>query len=81
MVGGLLQANSSVTRTKDQFIELLIHESSRIFADRLINEEDRVKFHHILLDQIHDFMKTKWNSDRLLTNKGKVPDEDLICTL
>jgi len=73
-VNGILQANPSVIRTKDQFIELLIHETSRIFLDRLIDEPDRATFNRILLDQIHDFLKTKWSKDRLLTNKGVFGD-------
>jgi len=74
VVNGILQANPSVIRTKDQFIELLIHETSRIFLDRLIDEPDRATFNRILLDQIHDFLKTKWSKDRLLTNKGVFGD-------
>ena len=74
VVDGILQANPSVIRTKDQFIELLIHETSRIFLDRLIDESDRATFNDIMLDQIHDFLKTKWNKDRLLTNKGVFGD-------
>eukprot|EP00111_Clytia_hemisphaerica_P023720 TCONS_00069889-protein len=74
VVTGVLHASSTVIRTKDQFIELLIHETSRIFLDRLINEEDENIFNLVLLDQIHDFLKTKWNKDRLLTNKGTFGD-------
>ena len=41
---GMLMINSSIVNSAYQIIRLWIHETSRVFHDRLINDEDRLWF-------------------------------------
>ena len=70
VVNGLLHAHPTTIKTKDNFVELLLHELSRVFLDRLIDGTDRKIFHEIILDQFHDVLKMKWSRDRLFTNNA-----------
>lgn len=49
-------------------MELLIHEVSRVFFDRLVTENDRDFFHQTMLDQLYNFLKTKWSKGELSDN-------------
>ena len=47
---GVLQADTGVIRDGKQIFRLFCHESMRVFHDRLINNEDKNYFYHILAD-------------------------------
>ena len=43
-------------------LKLWAHECLRVFADRLISEQDRVKFDDLLKDIVKDKFKKEWKS-------------------
>ena len=43
-------------------IKLWAHELTRVFADRLISESDRVKFDDLLKEVVKDKFKREWKS-------------------
>jgi dynein heavy chain len=47
-VQGVLQADPGVIREKKQIFRLFVHETQRVFHDRLINSEDKMYFHEIM---------------------------------
>ncbi|XP_057306686.1 dynein axonemal heavy chain 6-like [Hydractinia symbiolongicarpus] len=68
IINGLLNAHPSVIKIRNNFMELLIHEVSRVFLDRLVTENDRDFFHQTMLDQLYNFLKTKWSKEELSDN-------------
>lgn len=54
MVGIIISIDS---KSVQQLLKLWYHESCRVFQDRLVNDDDRVWFDHLLRDQ----MKSKFN--------------------
>jgi len=48
--------------TLDSFARLWLHECSRVFNDRLINEQDREFFRHLVKDLIKSKFKVNWNT-------------------
>jgi dynein heavy chain len=43
-------------------IKLWAHECLRVFADRLINDEDRIKFDQTLKEVVQEKFKKTWKS-------------------
>ncbi|XP_063775070.1 dynein axonemal heavy chain 14 isoform X3 [Pseudophryne corroboree] len=64
---GLLQANESVTVTKDMAAQLLVHEASRVFQDRLVDSGDREIFYQCLADELHSYFKVTWPVEKLMS--------------
>ncbi|RUS88172.1 hypothetical protein EGW08_004069 [Elysia chlorotica] len=57
VIQGLLQAHESVIMGKENCAQLLAHEATRIFHDRLTNQADRATFFQILAENLHDYFK------------------------
>ena len=57
VVTGLLQAEESVIVNSDNCAQLLAHEATRVFHDRLVDEADRQAFYAMLADNLHDYFK------------------------
>ncbi|CAL1541921.1 unnamed protein product [Lymnaea stagnalis] len=49
-VQGMLQADPGVIRDRPQIFRLFVHETQRVFHDRLINSEDKMFFHQIMAE-------------------------------
>ena len=47
-----------------------IHESARVFHDRLINEEDRLWFNKCIVKQLFLYFKLEWKLDFIFNNAG-----------
>ena len=65
-MSGLLQAHKSVIKTRDQFIDLAVHEMFRVFSDRLVSTSDQGIFCDIVVDQLREFLKVKWSKESLV---------------
>ncbi|XP_050405705.2 dynein axonemal heavy chain 6, partial [Patella vulgata] len=65
VIQGLLQANDSVIVSKDSCAQLLAHEATRVFHDRLVDTQDRMTFFDVLSDNLHDYFKVKWTAEKL----------------
>jgi len=57
LVTGLMQASSIVIINKDHLVELFVHESIRIFNDRLVSVEDNKLFYNHLSETVADYFK------------------------
>lgn len=58
---GVCMGHPSKITEADQLIRLWGHECTRVFHDRLINEQDREWFHESLADKVDVHFKKKWN--------------------
>lgn len=50
---GILQADAGIFREKIQIVRLFIHETQRVFHDRLINNEDKLFFHKLMAEIVY----------------------------
>ena len=57
VITGLQQADESVIVNSDNCAQLLAHEATRVFHDRLVSIEDRTVFYQNLSDILHDYFK------------------------
>ncbi|KAI8732070.1 dynein heavy chain 6, axonemal isoform X3, partial [Biomphalaria glabrata] len=53
VVQGILQADAGIFREKIQTVRLFIHETQRVFHDRLINNEDKLFFHKLMAEILY----------------------------
>ncbi len=61
---GLLMVQPNHLETRTKVIKLWAHEASRVFRDRLINEEDRTWFNSAVLNQLHTTLEEpEWTND------------------
>lgn len=51
---------SGLVRDADTVTKLWIHEISRVFHDRLINEEDRDWFKDLVVELLGRLFKSRW---------------------
>ncbi|KAM9316864.1 dynein axonemal heavy chain 14 [Gastrophryne carolinensis] len=65
---GLLQASESVIVTKEMATQLLIHEATRVFCDRLVDQRDREIFFQCLSDELHNYFKVSWSKEKLMSD-------------
>ncbi|CAM9108221.1 unnamed protein product, partial [Ectocarpus fasciculatus] len=59
---GMLMSDSKRVTTKEQLARLWVHESQRIFADRLTNPEDHQWFKELMQKQIEGKFKMDWST-------------------
>lgn len=62
----MFQSSSKVVVTQVHAIQMFIHESMRIFHDRLVDNSDRQKFCEILSDVIYEHFKVSYSMLMLL---------------
>ncbi len=56
----------------DVFTRLWIHECSRVFNDRLINEDDRQFFRDQIADLLKSKFKVNWKADDLFLGRTQI---------
>jgi len=57
---GLLLADPKFYDTKESILRLWVHESSRVFHDRLVSEDDRDKFTDVVNTKLQTLFETSW---------------------
>ena len=62
---GLLQAHSLAVTTRETMTLLFAHEATRVFHDRLVEEEDKQLFYQVLMDKIDQCIRCKIPVDTL----------------
>ena len=60
---GVLMVKPSTVNTTDKITKLWVHEASRCFHDRLINEDDRVWFQNKIVDCLMRHFHVSWNTN------------------
>ncbi|XP_031643456.1 dynein heavy chain 6, axonemal [Oncorhynchus kisutch] len=66
VVQGLMQASDSELNSEEAAAYLFSHETSRVFHDRLVNEQDRELFFQILSNELHSYFKVSWPPEELM---------------
>ena len=61
---GLLQASPLSIKSREHWIELLAHETSRVYYDRLIDNKDRIYYCDVIGDHFRQTFKVKWTHDK-----------------
>ena len=56
----------------EAFAKLWIHECSRVFHDRLINDDDREIFRDIIIDLIKTKFKFNWNKGDIFYGRNEL---------
>ena len=59
-----------VVRDTETITKLWIHEVSRVFYDRLINDEDRQWFRELIVDLLGRQFKSRWGMDDVFGGKN-----------
>ena len=54
-----MQAEDGVILNRDNCAQLFSHEATRVFHDRLVDDEDRQAFFPMLSDILHDHFKVE----------------------
>ncbi|XP_035826580.1 dynein heavy chain 6, axonemal [Aplysia californica] len=68
VVQGVLQADSGIYRDKKSIIRLYIHETQRVFHDRLINNEDKLFFHSIMAEMVSKHLGESFEPSSFVTS-------------
>ena len=64
VIHGLLQAHHTTTKSREHWMELVCHETTRVFYDRLTDEKDRGIFCNIVARALKDSFKVKWRPEK-----------------
>ena len=65
---GLLMTRPNLVKEPEQLARLWLHESSRVFYDRLINEEDRDWFRQLVVELLGRHFNIRWTKEELFIN-------------
>jgi len=52
---GLLLSRPEIYKTPTQFVRLYLHEASRVYADRLVNDKDQKKYASLAEDNVKTY--------------------------
>ncbi|KAG8123326.1 hypothetical protein E2320_018704, partial [Naja naja] len=63
---GLLQAHKSVIVSKETTALLFMHESTRIFHDRLVDLAEKETFYQFLSNELNNYFKISWTKEKLM---------------
>ncbi|XP_039385914.1 dynein heavy chain 14, axonemal isoform X18 [Mauremys reevesii] len=63
---GLLQAHRSVIVSNETAALLFVHETTRVFHDRLIESAEREIFYQFLANELHNYFKITWTKEKLM---------------
>ena len=66
----MLMTKTTSIPNPDVFTRLWIHECSRVFNDRLINETDREIYRELVTDLLKSKFKVNWKSDDIFEGKN-----------
>ena len=68
VIQGILMTRGAIVKEQDQMTRLWIHEVSRVFYDRLINEDDRDWFRNLICELLGRHFNTRWTKEELFIN-------------
>lgn len=77
VIEGMLRARSTEFVSSDLYLQLWIHESQRVFSDRLNTLEDKSRFNQMLDDQLQANLGNSWNA---LVEDSENPNAGPTCT-
>eukprot|EP00698_Gefionella_okellyi_P007650 TRINITY_DN186_c0_g3_i1.p1 TRINITY_DN186_c0_g3~~TRINITY_DN186_c0_g3_i1.p1 ORF type:complete len:2618 (+),score=811.11 TRINITY_DN186_c0_g3_i1:164-8017(+) len=59
---GILAADMKLVKSAPDMIRLWLHECTRVFRDRLVDQQDRDWFKKLLSEKLQSYLKTEWAS-------------------
>jgi dynein heavy chain len=65
-----MMCSPQTIKTDDQLIKLWIHEVSRVFHDRLINESDRMWFYDLITELLNKSFKGLYERKDLFEDRS-----------
>nr|KAF6395182.1 dynein axonemal heavy chain 14 [Rousettus aegyptiacus] len=65
---GLLQAEKSVVNSKDMVALFFVHEATRVFHDRLIEQTEKGLFYQFLSKELENYFKIQWTTETLMND-------------
>ena len=66
ILDGVLQATPQVVKNRDSLFELAVHETQRVFCDRLVTAQDRHLANDTIFEQLGNFGKVRWTRERVV---------------
>ncbi len=94
VIQGVLQIHKDFLPDSDTLLRLWLHESSRVFRDRLIDDKDRSEFNHLCETMLQKYFQVQWDEsllrdllfgDYTTTGEGRpykeCPDKQLVETM
>jgi len=60
VVQGMLMTNLEHLVSKDYLVYLWLHETFRVFRDRLVDEKDRTKFNQLTHELMENYLVMEW---------------------
>jgi dynein heavy chain len=69
---GMMQVTPPSITEEDGFVRLWAHESLRVFADRLTNDEDRLIFTHQIVDLVKHYIRINWVHDEMFVKEKQI---------
>ncbi|XP_053163841.1 dynein axonemal heavy chain 14 isoform X5 [Hemicordylus capensis] len=74
VLSGLLQAHKSVIVSKEMTALLFVHESTRIFHDRLTEPAEQEIFYQFLSNELMNYFKIPWTKEKLMEDSPMFVD-------
>ncbi|XP_056424426.1 dynein axonemal heavy chain 14 isoform X2 [Hyla sarda] len=71
---GLFQASEAVIITKDMAAQLFVHETTRVFHDRLVDAGDREIFYQCMSEELLNYFKVSWPAEKLMKDPVQFVD-------
>ncbi|XP_043340601.1 dynein axonemal heavy chain 14 [Cervus canadensis] len=65
---GLLQADKFVVNSKEMAALFFVHEATRVFHDRLLEQAEQVLFYQILSKELENYFQIQWTKEKLMND-------------
>nr|XP_023488506.1 dynein heavy chain 14, axonemal isoform X2 [Equus caballus] len=65
---GLLQADKAVINSKEMAALFFVHEATRVFHDRLIEQTEKGLFYQFLSKEIENYFQIQWTKEKLMND-------------
>ena len=75
---GMLMVRSYTIKEPEHMVRLWVHETSRVFHDRLINNEDRTWFNTLLIELLSKQLNMRWTYEEVFERGNKILYGDLL---
>jgi len=74
---GITQCDKRFVRENEHLVRLWTHETTRIYHDRLINDEDREWFYQTMTELINIHFRLRWEKDEIF-NVNQIHYTDIM---
>uniref|UniRef100_A0A8D1QXT1 Dynein axonemal heavy chain 14 n=1 Tax=Sus scrofa TaxID=9823 RepID=A0A8D1QXT1_PIG len=65
---GLLQADRSVINSKEMAALFFVHEATRVFHDRLLEQTEKGRFYQFLSKEVENYFQILWTKEKLMSD-------------